>query len=145
MIRNTLAAIANAIWRPTPEPFPMQLAMTHPVLLPKAAVAAPVAPPVAPPPKRFYHVRDGADPVHIVGAAANDLMAYPHTRNALTPALEAYGSLHAHTVVIETRDWIGEFTIDANDNADRLVLELVEAGEVQPQQMEAREGLPAWA
>jgi hypothetical protein len=90
--------------------------------------------------------------MQIVQVAANDLLAYPHTRNALIQALEAYyatsGPLREHTVVIEARDWIGEFTIDANDNADRLVLELVEGTDViqkPPRQIDEREGLPVWA
>jgi len=86
--------------------------------------------------------------VHLVAAAANDLMAYPYTHVALIPALEEYyaasGPFRTHTVVIETRDWIGEFTIDANDNANRVVLELVEAGESQPQ-LDAYASLAAWA
>lgn len=146
MIRNALAAIANvyeSVWRPTPEPFPMRLSMVHPVLLPKAPSLVP--PPVHPP-KRFYRVRDGGDSMNLIGVAASDLLAYPHTRDALIRALAVHGKLSAHTVVIETRDWVGEFTIDANDNAGYLVLELVEGADVvRTPHLDERGSLPAWA
>jgi hypothetical protein len=143
MIRNTLAAIANTwTWARTPAPelFPVRLAMIQPVLVP------------APPtyvlqPKRNYRVHDAEQPAPIIGAAANDLMAYPHTHNALIKALEVHytvaGPLREHTVIIEARDWIGEFTIESNVNADRLTLLLVEGG--VPVQMDERPPVLAWA
>jgi kynureninase len=119
--------------------------MVQPILVP--APPTYVLQPKPFPPKRNYRVRDAEQPAPIIGAAANDLMAYPHTRNALIKALEAHytvaGPLREHTVIIEANDWIGEFTIESNVNADRLTLLLVEGA--VPAQMDERPPMLAWA
>lgn len=124
----------------------MRLAMVQPVLVP----VAPSSQPKAFPPVRNYRIRNTSEPMQLVGVATSDLLAYPHTRNALIQALEAYyaasGPFRAHTIVIEARDWIGHFVVDENENHEIVAYILVEGADINkaPKMDEIRPTL-AWA
>lgn len=128
MIRQATAALANAwntIVRPTPEPFPMMKSMVAPNFIVNTHFTPP-------PTQRIYEyrMREATTPIMFLGLMQSDLMAYPYTRGDLIRALETYyathGPIKAHTVILDTRDWIGRFVVDENVNDNVLVLQLVD-------------------
>jgi hypothetical protein len=68
-------------------------------------------------------------------AARMDLLENKVTFCALEKALDEYtegvGPVKAHTVILDTGNWIGRFVIDENKNTELLVLRLVEGADMR--------------
>lgn len=87
-----------------------------------------------PPSLRVYDYRI-ATAIGLLEVARMDLMGNDVTFRALEKALNEYneftGPIKAHTVTLDAGIWIGRFVIDENQNADVLVLRLVEGADMR--------------